>query len=93
VASGARVGPGRIFDANRPALLALVEAWGGTAVDLGIAGDDDTAITTALGSLDADLHLITGGASLGDHDRVRPALQSLGLNFDFWKIRMRPASR
>ncbi|ANH07911.1 gephyrin-like molybdotransferase Glp [Shinella sp. HZN7] len=90
VASGTGIGPGRIFDANRPALLALVRAWGGEASDLGIAGDDDAAITAALQGLDADLLLITGGASVGDHDRVRPTLQALGLSFEFWKIRMRP---
>ncbi len=83
-------GPGRIFDANRPALIALVRAWGGEPVDLGVAGDDDAAITTALSGLKADLLLVTGGASVGDHDRVRPALQALGLSFNFWKIRMRP---
>ncbi|MCQ4628873.1 molybdopterin molybdotransferase MoeA [Shinella sp. CPCC 100929] len=86
----AGAGAGRIFDANRPALLALVAAWGGEPLDLGIALDDDAAITTALQGLDADLLLVTGGASVGDHDRVRPALQALGLSFNFWKIRMRP---
>lgn len=82
--------PGRIFDANRPALIALIRAWGGEPVDLGIAGDDDDAITAALSGLDADLLLVTGGASVGDHDRVRPVLQALGLTFNFWKIKMRP---
>lgn len=83
-------GPGRIFDANRPALIALIRAWGGEPVDLGIAGDDDGAITAALSGLKADLLLVTGGASVGDRDRVRPVLQALGLSFNFWKIRMRP---
>lgn len=83
-------GSGRIFDANRPALIALIRAWGGAPVDLGVAGDDDGAIAAALCGLDADLLLVTGGASVGDHDRVRPVLQALGLSFNFWKIRMRP---
>lgn len=86
----AGAGAGRIFDANRPALLGLVRAWGGEPLDLGIALDDDAAITAALQGLDADLLLVTGGASVGDHDRVRPALQALGLSFNFWKIKMRP---
>lgn len=81
---------GQVPDANRPALIALIRAWGGEPVDLGIAGDDDAAIVSALRGLVADLLLITGGASVGDHDRVRPALQTLGLAFTFWKIRMRP---
>jgi molybdopterin molybdotransferase len=32
----------------------------------------------------------TGGASVGDHDLVQPALETLGLKLDFWKIAMRP---
>jgi molybdopterin molybdotransferase len=79
-----------IHDANRPGLMAAIRAWGGIPIDLGIAGDDDEAIISALSSLDADLLVISGGASVGDHDRVRPALQTLGLSFDFWKIKMRP---
>lgn len=91
VAAGmAGAGGGQILDANRPGLTALVRAWGGDPIDLGIAADDDTAITEALKGLDADLLLVTGGASVGDHDRVRPALQALGASFNFWKIRMRP---
>lgn len=43
-----------------------------------------------LEGLDADLLVVTGGASVGDHDRVRAALQTLGLSFNFWKIPMRP---
>lgn len=91
VAAGmADAGNGQIIDANRPALTALIRAWGCDAIDLGIAGDNDAAITSTLEGLDADLLVVTGGASVGDHDRVRPALQALGLSFNFWKIRMRP---
>lgn len=79
-----------IRDANRPALRALVRSWGGEPVDLGIAPDDDAAIERALSGLSADLLVITGGASVGDHDRVRHVLGKLGCSFDFWKIRMRP---
>lgn len=89
-ASVADAGSGQILDANRPALTALIRAWGGEPIDLGIAVDHDVAITCALKGLDADLLLVTGGASVGEHDRVRPALQALGLSFNFWKIRMRP---
>lgn len=81
---------GRILDANRPGLMAAIQTMGGVPVDLGIAGDSDAAIIDALQKLDADMLVITGGASVGDHDRVRPALQALGFTFDFWTIRMRP---
>ena len=39
---------GQIRDSNRPALLALVEAAGAEAVDLGLAPDDAEAITEAV---------------------------------------------
>lgn len=83
-------GPGQIHDANRPALKAAIRAWGGVPVDLGIAADDPQAIADAVRGSAADLVVITGGASVGDHDHVRPALESIGLRVDFWKIRMRP---
>jgi molybdopterin molybdotransferase len=31
-----------------------------------------------------------GGASVGDHDLLRPALARQGMTLDFWKIAMRP---
>ncbi len=32
----------------------------------------------------------TGGASVGDHDLVRPALLAAGGSIDFWRIALRP---
>ena len=32
----------------------------------------------------------TGGASVGDHDLVRPALAEAGAALDFWRVAMRP---
>ena len=37
-----------------------------------------------------DIIVTTGGASVGDHDLIVPALQSAGGKIDFWKIAMRP---
>lgn len=39
---------------------------------------------------DADLLVLTGGASVGDHDLARPALEAVGAELDFWKVAMRP---
>jgi molybdopterin molybdotransferase len=38
----------------------------------------------------ADILVTTGGASVGDHDLVRPALEAWGAQLDFYKIAMRP---
>jgi molybdopterin molybdotransferase len=37
-----------------------------------------------------DIIVTTGGASVGDHDLIAPALQAAGGTIDFWKIAMRP---
>lgn len=39
---------------------------------------------------DADLLVLTGGASVGDHDLARPALEAVGAELDFWKVAMKP---
>jgi len=80
-----------IVNSSAYGLMPLIEAWGGEALDLGIARDD---LGDLLGKLDsgreADLILTLGGASVGDHDLVSRALQDEGLTLDFWKIAMRP---
>ncbi len=55
-----------------------------------ILPDDKTAIETALSDCEADIIVTTGGASVGDHDLVLPALQAVGASMDFWKVAMRP---
>lgn len=53
--------------------------------------DQLDAIVAALEAhRDADLLVLTGGASVGDHDLARPALEAVGAELDFWKVAMRP---
>lgn len=85
-----KAGAGQIHDANRPALKSAIRAWGGTPVDLGIVPDDPEAIAEAVKGSASDLLVITGGASVGDYDHVRPALEASGMRLTFWRIRMRP---
>ena len=37
-----------------------------------------------------DVIVTVGGASVGDHDHVRSALEDAGGRLDFWKVAMRP---
>jgi len=83
-------GRAQILDANRPALKALVRAWGGTPIDLGIVPDEPGVLSSPLSSVQADLLVITGGASVGAFDLVGPTLASLGFEAEFRKVRMRP---
>ncbi|THD35166.1 MAG: molybdopterin molybdotransferase MoeA [Sphingomonas sp.] len=57
---------------------------------LGIIPDRLDALTAAFANTQADIVVTTGGASVGDHDLVRPALEAAGGTIDFWRIALRP---
>jgi len=80
-----------IPNSNSPMLQALIAAAGGTAIDLGIARDDPEDIKKRIRDAGAfDVLVTIGGASVGDRDFIQSALAELGLESDFWKIRMKP---
>ncbi|VWX51968.1 gephyrin-like molybdotransferase Glp [Novosphingobium sp. 9U] len=39
---------------------------------------------------DADVIVTSGGASVGDHDLVRPALEAWGAQIGFWRVAIKP---
>ncbi|WP_026606283.1 gephyrin-like molybdotransferase Glp [Methylocapsa acidiphila] len=93
VAPGGAIGPDQIVASNSFAVAALVEAAGGEPIDLGIAADALAALEAkiqAARDAGADVLVTLGGASVGDHDLVRPALAKEGMEFGFWRIAMRP---
>lgn len=93
VMPGATPGHGQIVYSNGYALHALARAEGAETVDLGIAADTVAATTAGIRRAresGADLLITTGGASVGDHDLVKPALVAEGIAMAFWKIAMRP---
>lgn len=93
VPPGTLPGPGQISASGSIAIQALLRSSGADVVDLGIAGDTSAAIETAARTAlnaGADLLITIGGASVGDHDLVRPTLSAMGMEHDFWKIAMRP---
>jgi molybdopterin molybdotransferase len=90
VPAGTAPGPDQIFDSGTPALSALVEAWGGRARRLAATGDDLEAIAAAVRGAGGDLVVTVGGASVGDHDLVKPALARLGLELKVETVRLRP---
>ena len=58
---------------------------------IGIARDDAEDLAQKFAEANgADILVTTGGASVGDHDLVRPALEAAGATLDFYKIAMRP---
>jgi molybdopterin molybdotransferase len=93
VMPGARPGPGQIVYSNGYALRALARAEGAETIDLGIAADTFAATTEGIRrarKASADILITTGGASVGDHDLVKPSLEAEGVTIAFWRIAMRP---
>ncbi len=93
VPPGATPGPDQIIASNSFGVAAIAADAGAICDDLGIAPDDRSAISAAIGDaldLKADVIVTLGGASVGDHDLVRDVLEQEGMTLDFWKIAMRP---
>lgn len=62
-----------------------------TATRIGPVADRLESLVEALNTAaDADVIVTSGGASVGDHDLVRPALEAWGAELDFWKVAVKP---
>lgn len=90
VLAGTPLREGQLPESNGLMLAALLADLPVDIVDLGILPDDRAALAAAFGAVDADLLVTSGGASVGDHDLVRPALEDAGAFIDFWRVALRP---
>ena len=90
VPPGALLDPLSLPEGNSAMLAAMLADLPVDIVRLGILADDLAVLTDAFTAVDADLLVTTGGASVGDHDLVRPALEAAGGVIDFWRIALRP---
>lgn len=92
VRGGAPLRPGQIRESNGPALLALLAEDGFEPVDLGVAPDEEAALTAALegGAASCDAVLTSGGVSMGDLDLVKVVLDQLG-EMRWMQIAIKPA--
>lgn len=91
VEPGAPLAPGQIMQSNGYGLAALLEATGAHVKLHPIVRDTREALASAIAdNADADILLTVGGASVGDHDLVRPALEDAGATLEFYKVAMRP---
>ncbi|WP_299010920.1 gephyrin-like molybdotransferase Glp [uncultured Caulobacter sp.] len=90
VPPGATPRPDQIFESGSFSLAALIAAWGGEAFRLSAQADDAAAIAAAIAPIEADLIVTIGGASVGDHDLVKPALKTLGLELVVETVALRP---
>jgi molybdopterin molybdotransferase len=88
---GERPRDDQITSSNSHALAAMVQQFGGTPDNLGIVGDEVAATERAIAqAAGADILVTIGGASVGEHDLVRSALEQRGIGISFWQIAMRP---
>ena len=90
VEPGTSADPEALPESNRLLLRTVLAGMGAEIVDLGILPDDLDTLTHAFAKVEADVLVTTGGASVGDHDLVRPALIAAGTTLDFWRIALRP---
>lgn len=84
--------PGQIRDSNRHTLLALLDAAGCTAVDMGVLPDDEAVISAAVaaGAKEHDALVTSGGVSMGDFDFVKKVLGDLG-DMRWMQVAIKPA--
>ena len=89
----ARHGSGlAIPESLAPGIAALAADWGGDPVSHERLKDDPTQIETAAARAleEADLVVLTGGASVGEKDFAKAAFHALGLDLLFSKVTMKP---
>jgi molybdopterin molybdotransferase len=91
VPPGASPGDDQLPASNGVMLAAMLHGWPVELRDPGIVPDRLEAVQEAISAAqDSDIIVTIGGASVGDHDLVKPALEAAGAKLDFWKVAMRP---
>lgn len=91
VEPGSEAAPGKIYDANRPLLISMLNRMGFTAVDLGRVPDRREALRDKFDEAanQADAIITSGGASAGDEDHVSALLRDAGAMQE-WRIAVKP---
>jgi molybdopterin molybdotransferase len=90
-ADPAACAPHQIPASNGAMLAAMAAAHVSSIRRLGPVPDRLEAMLAALDqAAEADVIVTSGGASVGDHDLVRPALEQWGATIEFWRVAMRP---
>ena len=83
--------PHQIPASNGAMLAAMSSTLPCDTVRLGPVRDSLGALAAALDRAgQVDVVVTSGGASVGDHDLVRPALEAWGADIDFWRVAIKP---
>ena len=89
-APGGGAGPFQIYESGSAGLLPMLARWGAVPTRLAPTGDNEQAIADAVRTVEAEVIVTVGGASVGDYDLVKPALATLGLELDVETVNVRP---
>jgi molybdopterin molybdotransferase len=91
VAPGQPLSPGKIYDSNRPMMMALLRGLGVEVTDMGCLPDrlDATRAALVAAAGTQDLLMTSGGVSVGEEDHMKAAVQAEG-SLDLWKIAIKP---
>lgn len=83
---------GQIYESNRIGLSALTKAAGGETIILPIVADslDTTARAVSEGLSRCNILITVGGASVGEFDLIKPAVEQIGGRLNFWKVAIKP---
>ena len=90
-ADPAQCAPDQIPASNGAMIAAMLAPLVGETMRLGPVADDLDALANALAKAEtADILIASGGASMGDHDLIQPALEKWGAKLAFWKVAIKP---
>ncbi|WP_159474244.1 gephyrin-like molybdotransferase Glp [Dyadobacter sp. 3J3] len=92
VKTGEELGDGQVYESNSAMLVAALTKEGIHHVEI-LYSEDDLASTISSLELLAtrnDVIIATGGVSVGDYDYVGKALETIGAETIFYKIRQKP---
>ncbi|MFL5347494.1 MAG: gephyrin-like molybdotransferase Glp [Hyalangium sp.] len=92
VSPGTPALPHQVYESNLLLIAALAREAGAEVVATERARDDDSELRAAISRLTPrlDVLITTGGASVGDKDRVKRVLQELGANFLVDGVALKP---
>jgi molybdopterin molybdotransferase len=83
--------PHQVPASNGAMIAAMAAPFVASVRRIGPVPDSLDALGQALaGAEGADVLVTSGGASVGDHDLIRPALEAWGATIDFWRVAMKP---
>lgn len=90
VEPGLPLGPGQIYNSNRPLLGSWLRRLGCSVLDLGILPDDlEQTRARLLQAQGVDLILSSGGVSVGEADFLGQVLREEG-ELELWKLALKP---